>query len=80
MRIGSNDRSYAEETRFLPLLFFGCLTATRLFSEEEVKQIVQTGQMLNKQGQVNYRRTEQPEVPAAEPQPLDLATAFALFR
>jgi len=59
-------------TGFLPLLYSGCLTATRLFSaEEEIKEITQTGQMLKKEGDVNYWRTGQPELPAAQPQPLD---------
>src|SRR5881394_3327587 len=56
----------------LHLLYFGCLTATCLFSaEEEIKEITQTGRMLKKEGDVNYWRAGQPELPAAQPQPLD---------
>src|SRR6185436_9762420 len=55
VRMRSYSRSYAEKTRFLPLLFFALLVASRIFAvEEEIKQITQTGQMLKKEGQVNY--------------------------
>ena len=70
MKSTIHNKRFLHLTRLLHLLYFGCLTATRLFSaEEEIKEITQTGRMLKKEGDVNYWRTGQPEVPATQPLP-----------
>jgi tetratricopeptide (TPR) repeat protein len=55
-------------------LFLLCVSTA--FPAEEVIRQTQTGKMLSKEGDVNYKPPGKTEIPAARPQPLDLGDAL----
>src|SRR5438552_2052534 len=75
MQKASIDR-FARFAGGIALLCLWSLNTGRVLAGEEIIRQTQTGKMLTKEGDVNYRPPGRGEVPAAKPQPLGLGDSL----